>query len=199
MVRISQADLPMLSLGPDVIRHLIPHRRPFLFVDRVVGFRSGGQPALRAQRFISANEPVFAGHFPDLHLWPGVLTIEGLAQCCALLFALLGLQAQGEERGLSDEQVLEVLRSMERRAKRMERVEPPPELAALASGDHGIAVGARVDVKLLRPVHGGARLDYLVEHTHKVDALHRFAVAAEVDGELVAEGVLVGGDPSGAP
>src|SRR6185436_10703950 len=65
-----------LDLGADLVRELLPHRPPFL----------------TASHSISANEPVFAGHFTDLYLWPGVYTIEGLAQCCLLLRMLMELE-----------------------------------------------------------------------------------------------------------
>src|SRR5690606_29174491 len=65
-----------LELGPDVIERLIPHRRPLIMVDRVRGFELGERPTLWATRNVSANEPVFDGHFPGLHIWPGIYTQE---------------------------------------------------------------------------------------------------------------------------
>ena len=62
------------------IERLIPHRRPLIMVDRVRGFELGERPTLWASRNISSNEPVFDGHFPGLHLWPGIYTQEGLGQ-----------------------------------------------------------------------------------------------------------------------
>ena len=83
-----------LGLGPEDIQKLIPHRAPLLLVDTLVaGSREG--PVLWASKQISADEPVFAGHFPDQPVWPGAYTIEGLAQCCALALAWV-------EKGSSD-------------------------------------------------------------------------------------------------
>ena len=68
------------------IRELIPHRYPFLLVDRVleyVPFES-----LRAIKNVSANEPFFQGHFPDRPVMPGVLIVEALAQGGCLLSQL---------------------------------------------------------------------------------------------------------------
>ena len=68
------------------IRELIPHRYPFLLVDRVleyVPFES-----LRAVKHVSANEPFFAGHFPERPVMPGVLIVEALAQAGCLLSQL---------------------------------------------------------------------------------------------------------------
>ena len=80
-------------IGADVIEHLIPERHPMIMVDRVIDYRSSPHPQLSAERYVSANEPVFVGHFPDLKLWPGVHTIEGLRQCCVLLDAIRQLEA----------------------------------------------------------------------------------------------------------
>ena len=76
------------ALDAEAVRQLLPHRPPLLLVDAVDAF-SSEPPALRAHKLITAAEPVFAGHFPDRAIWPGVYCIEGLAQTCALLGALL--------------------------------------------------------------------------------------------------------------
>jgi 3-hydroxyacyl-[acyl-carrier-protein] dehydratase len=76
-----------LSLDAEAVRGLLPHRPPLLLVDGVEAI-SDQPPALRAFKLIAATEPVLAGHFPDQPLWPGVYSIEGLAQACGLLGAL---------------------------------------------------------------------------------------------------------------
>ena len=88
-----------LELGPDVVQRLIPHRRPLLMVDRIEVFEDGDQPTLFASRYISSNEPVFDGHFPGLHLWPGVYTIEGLLQASNLLHILWVARQEVRARG----------------------------------------------------------------------------------------------------
>jgi 3-hydroxyacyl-[acyl-carrier-protein] dehydratase len=69
---------PMGPLGPAQIRALIPHRYPFLLVDRVEEI----EPGVRAVgvKNVTQNEPFFQGHFPDYPVMPGVLIIEALAQ-----------------------------------------------------------------------------------------------------------------------
>ncbi len=64
-----------------IMKHL-PHRYPFLMVDRVVEFEAGEY--LKAYKNVSINEPYFQGHFPGLPIMPGVLIMEALAQCCSL-------------------------------------------------------------------------------------------------------------------
>jgi 3-hydroxyacyl-[acyl-carrier-protein] dehydratase len=69
----------------------LPHRYPFLLVDRVLDIDLQAK-AVRAVKNVTANEPCFTGHFPDRPIFPGVLILEALAQSCALLsFTLEGL------------------------------------------------------------------------------------------------------------
>jgi len=65
------------------IQKMLPHRYPFLLVDRVVEIVPGQK--LLAYKNVSINEPFFTGHFPGHPVMPGVLILESLAQACALL------------------------------------------------------------------------------------------------------------------
>lgn len=65
------------------IREYLPHRYPFLLVDRVVELHEG--ESIVAYKNISINEPVFEGHFPDFPIFPGVLIIEAMAQAAGIL------------------------------------------------------------------------------------------------------------------
>lgn len=61
----------------------LPHRYPFLMIDRVVEFR--GENELTAIKNVSINEPFFQGHYPGLPIMPGVLQIEAMAQAAGIL------------------------------------------------------------------------------------------------------------------
>ncbi|HYK65618.1 MAG TPA: 3-hydroxyacyl-ACP dehydratase FabZ [Patescibacteria group bacterium] len=61
---------------------LLPHRYPFLLVDRIVELEKGRVVTLKNVTF---NEPYFTGHFPEHPVMPGVLLVETLAQSCAIL------------------------------------------------------------------------------------------------------------------
>jgi 3-hydroxyacyl-[acyl-carrier-protein] dehydratase len=76
------AATPVL-LDVEAIQKLLPHRPPFLLVDRVVALEPG--KSLVAWKSVTMNEPFFVGHFPGLPVMPGVLQLEALAQACALL------------------------------------------------------------------------------------------------------------------
>jgi 3-hydroxyacyl-[acyl-carrier-protein] dehydratase len=65
------------------IQKLLPHRYPFLLVDRVIEVQAGKR--LVAFKNVSVNEPFFNGHFPGHPVMPGVLIIEALAQAAAIL------------------------------------------------------------------------------------------------------------------
>lgn len=64
----------------------LPHRYPFLLVDRVLDFRADS--SISALKNVTINEPHFPGHFPSLPLMPGVLQVETFAQVCGLLLML---------------------------------------------------------------------------------------------------------------
>lgn len=75
------------------IFELLPHRYPFLLVDRIEDYVSGEW--LRARKNVTFNEPQFTGHFPGKPVMPGVLVLEALAQATGLLaFLSLGEQPQ---------------------------------------------------------------------------------------------------------
>ena len=62
---------------------LLPHRYPFLLVDRVLALEEGKQ--IDAIKNVTYNEPFFVGHFPDVPTMPGVLILEALAQASGIL------------------------------------------------------------------------------------------------------------------
>jgi 3-hydroxyacyl-[acyl-carrier-protein] dehydratase len=77
------------------IQELLPHRPPFLLVDRVVSLEKGKK--LVAWKGVTMNEPFFPGHFPGKPVMPGVLILEALAQAAGLLAMLsLGPEEQGK-------------------------------------------------------------------------------------------------------
>ena len=65
------------------IKKLLPHRYPFLLVDRVLELELGKR--ILAYKNITANEEVFNGHFPDEPVFPGVMLIEAMAQAAGIL------------------------------------------------------------------------------------------------------------------
>lgn len=74
-----------MQLNSNEIQQILPHRYPFLLVDKIVELEPG--KSAKGIKCVSANEMQFMGHFPQLHVMPGVLIIEALAQtgACAIL------------------------------------------------------------------------------------------------------------------
>lgn len=65
------------------IRKYLPHRYPFLLIDRVLELVEG--ESIVAMKNVSINEEVFQGHFPHFPVFPGVMLIEAMAQACGVL------------------------------------------------------------------------------------------------------------------
>lgn len=80
----------MASMDIAEIRKHLPHRYPFLLVDRVVEVIAG--ESIVAYKNLSVNEPFFEGHFPENPIFPGVLMLEAMAQAAGIL----GFYSQGK-------------------------------------------------------------------------------------------------------
>ena len=72
-----------MSMTIDEIMQYLPHRYPFLLIDRVLEMEVG--KSITAIKNVSINEPFFPGHFPGSPVMPGVLILEAMAQAAALL------------------------------------------------------------------------------------------------------------------
>jgi beta-hydroxyacyl-ACP dehydratase FabZ len=70
------------ALDIDAIREILPHRYPFLLVDRIEELETQRVVGIKN---VTVNEPFFAGHFPDYPVMPGVLIIEAMAQVAGVL------------------------------------------------------------------------------------------------------------------
>jgi len=78
---MTEKNEPVLDIH-EVLKHL-PHRYPFLLIDRVTAFEAG--KSLVALKNVTINEPFFTGHFPNRPVMPGVLILEAMAQATAIL------------------------------------------------------------------------------------------------------------------
>ena len=81
-----------MQLNSDQIQEILPHRYPFLLVDKITDCEPGAWA--KGIKCVSVNEPFFCGHFPNRHVMPGVLLIEALAQVGAI-----AVLTQEENRG----------------------------------------------------------------------------------------------------
>jgi 3-hydroxyacyl-[acyl-carrier-protein] dehydratase len=77
-------EAPQRTLCADQIRAALPHRHPFVMLDRVTHLEPGRHAV--GIKNISVAEPCFAGHFPDRYVFPGVLLLEALAQLAGVVY-----------------------------------------------------------------------------------------------------------------
>ncbi|SFC33541.1 3-hydroxyacyl-ACP dehydratase FabZ [Streptococcus equinus] len=87
----------MVKINSEDIIKMLPHRYPFLLVDKVLKYKMG---VIECRKNITINEPFFQGHFPGRPIVPGVLMIEMAAQSAALLYILDSLG--GDDFSLAD-------------------------------------------------------------------------------------------------
>ncbi len=120
----------MNSIDIHKVLQMLPHRYPFLLVDRVLDYTKGDR--LTAIKNVTINEPFFPGHFPSRPVMPGVLVVEAIAQACGLLTFV------SEENLLTDNGVFLFVGIDKARFKR--QVEPGDQL--------------RFEVKMVRKMRG---------------------------------------------
>lgn len=101
----------------DMIQRILPHRYPFLLVDRVIDV--DGVKSATGIKNVTFNEPHFQGHFPGTPIMPGVTIIEAMAQTAGVMIGL--------DRGLTDHQVLIYFLSVDK-AKFRRKVVPGDQL-----------------------------------------------------------------------
>ncbi|MGC8720055.1 MAG: 3-hydroxyacyl-ACP dehydratase FabZ [Thermodesulforhabdaceae bacterium] len=78
------------------VQSILPHRYPFLMIDRVISLSSTEAVAIKN---VTINEPFFQGHFPDEPIMPGVLLLEALAQLGGILINSINDGEQSKRRG----------------------------------------------------------------------------------------------------
>ncbi len=85
----------MITMDNDQVRHFLPHRDPFLFLDKVISLTD---EAIVGIKNVSINEPFFRGHFPGKPIMPGVLIVESIAQLSGILtYHILGITTPNPE------------------------------------------------------------------------------------------------------
>ena len=82
----------MAEIDINEIKNYLPHRYPFLLLDKVLDYVPG--ESITALKNVTVNEPFFHGHFPQEPLMPGVLIIEAMAQAAAILGVISGAESR---------------------------------------------------------------------------------------------------------
>src|SRR5207302_2863082 len=81
------------GMDSEEIMQILPHRYPFLMVDRIIGFE--GETKCIGMKSVTINEPFFAGHFPGHPVMPGVLQVEAMAQVASILMLKITKSGSG--------------------------------------------------------------------------------------------------------
>jgi 3-hydroxyacyl-[acyl-carrier-protein] dehydratase len=183
-----------MSLGPDVIQWLMPHRRPFLMVDRVIYFSTKPHPTLRALKFLSSNESFFQGHFPEVMLMPGALTFEGMGQTTNLLAMIMALRENFRGKGLNPDSVFEELQQIELGYSFSPEYRPVKhkildDLQLREQSPKYGLVGA-VNLKFLEPIYPGNQIEYEAVLTGTFEDYLHHEVLASVAGNIKAKGTM---------
>ena len=110
---VASDDRSGLTINLNDIKRMIPHRYPFLMIDKVIDLTEG--VSATGIKNVTCNEPHFPGHFPEQPIMPGVLIVEAMAQTAAVLVA--------KSLGLVDHNFLVYFLSIDR-AKFRKPVEP---------------------------------------------------------------------------
>ena len=151
----------MEPMNTEQIKEYLPHRYPFLLLDRIVEWEKDAR--LVALKNVTANEPFFQGHFPHFAVMPGVLVIEAMAQACAML-GLLSLGQKNDGRhvyyfaGIDGARFKRPVRPGDRLVFEIEQVRLSRGLGkfkAVARVDGAVAAEAEL-LCVLRPVESGA-------------------------------------------
>lgn len=137
----------MLSI--DDIRARLPHRYPFLMVDRVVELEEGN--SIVALKNVTVNEPFFQGHYPQLPIMPGVLILEAMAQVGGLAV------------GGAGEDMVPLLAAVEKaRFKRMVRPGDQLVIAAQVVANRSGIVKVEAEAKVEQVVCATAQLTFML-------------------------------------
>lgn len=88
-----------MTVNINDIMKLLPHRYPFLLIDRILDVNEDKTVA-HVLKNVTANEPQFTGHFPEYPVMPGVLIIEAMAQACAVLAMLRMTEEEKAQKAL---------------------------------------------------------------------------------------------------
>src|SRR6056297_3582290 len=123
---------PLKSADIHRIQRIIPHRYPFLLVDKVVDI--DGYQSARGLKNVTMNEPHFQGHFPGKPIMPGVTIVEAMAQTAAVMV--------GKALGMEDRDMLVYFMAIE--SAKFRRMVVPGDVLELAVETHRGKPGGKV-------------------------------------------------------
>ena len=154
-----------VRIDANVIMLMLPHRYPFLLLDRVTELEPGKSAV--GIKNVSINEPYFQGHFPGEPIVPGVMLLESLAQLTAVLYGAEALPADTD----------------------WNHITPAAFEGIDIAGKVGYLAEIR-NVKFKALVHPGDTLELYAVRKMQMGQLSQIQVFARVDGNTVVEGMI---------
>ncbi|MGX4668274.1 3-hydroxyacyl-ACP dehydratase FabZ [Cerasibacillus sp. JNUCC 74] len=159
-------------LNANEIRKILPHRWPFLFLDKIVELKPG-QTGVGIKN-VTVSEPFFKGHFPQESIMPGVLIVEALAQLTAVIYctgALEAMKNSHKEVAATAEVVNDISMDID------------------ISSRVGYLVAIK-DMKFLKPVVPGDQIKLKAHIGKSYGILSKVKVSAYVDHDCITQGTL---------
>jgi 3-hydroxymyristoyl/3-hydroxydecanoyl-(acyl carrier protein) dehydratase len=176
------AEKGQFVIGADVIAYITRVKHPMIMVDRIISYHSDPL-SLIAERYVSANEPAFTGHFPNMKLWPGIYTLEGLRQACHILHILQELEKADLLKGVIELNNRQTLRP------RINHELCQSVIDYLKNRKMSDPDFFSMNIKFLEPVFAGSLIKY---HCCRDDEdLHSWSVQAVVDERIIAKGIII--------
>lgn len=174
-------------ISRNIIEQILPHKPPFLMVDRISEYNYGRIPGLTAECRINNSLPAYLCEKGKSYL-PSVYIIEGLGQSCNLLSVFLALETTFKEENTHIKEKLNHINSIYS-AKANSKVESGV-LKTLSM----IGLLASVEVEFLERVFIGDILTYQIEQQKVIGNLSHFRVNALVKNQTVAKGIIIGSE-----
>jgi 3-hydroxyacyl-[acyl-carrier-protein] dehydratase len=169
------------NIGAEIIEDMINVQHPLIMVDKITAYNSQ-IGFLRSKKYISANEPVFTGHFPGFKLWPGILTIEGLRQSALLYLAMQKIETKDLLAGIVQLQLQMTL------VPHADKTLSENTLNYLKQMRSTVQNTFDMRIKLVAPVFSACVIDYEINQDQ--ENKDSFFAKAIVNQRIVAEGKI---------
>jgi 3-hydroxymyristoyl/3-hydroxydecanoyl-(acyl carrier protein) dehydratase len=184
-----------VNLGYEMIQLLIPQRRPFLMIDRIVEFEIEPSPRIICVKNCSANESFFDGHYPSLAIMPGALTFEGMGQAANALAAICTLHDCFVKSKEDPSTLASHLKNLQfgyslNKAYRPKMASQFESIVCNRDGNLEFGMVGATTLKFLEPVFAGSVIEYHATLTTIVDRYMHFDVETVVDNTVKAKGTL---------
>lgn len=154
-----------VKLDQSIIQRMLPHRYPFLLIDRVTELEPGKSAV--GIKNVTINEPYFQGHFPGEPIVPGVLLLESLAQLTAVMYGAESLPPETDWAHISAD--------------------------SFSGMDLGGKVGYLAEIRNVKykaTVHPGDTLELHAAKKAQMGLLSQIEVSARVEGQIVVQGQI---------